>query len=163
MSVEVEPQRLQSARSNIIRLDLHDWRTHGFDSKDVAIVIDHADYLSDRLFFGTFVAVLCQAAWRANLRLDSDGFPDDYHQPFNMHAVLLLDTRSPTDLIGTPGSAHDIETSMHDGRLLVSLDETEWPTTIRTNRMDEVYCHSPPGLLKRICGSTNRANKASKA
>jgi hypothetical protein len=98
MSVEVEPQRLQSARSNIIRLDgrkllepsqvftpfnaamqipdnfsrtwdalpgcLHDWRTHGFDSEDVAIVIDHADDLSDRLFFGTFVAVLCQMVTR---------------------------------------------------------------------------------------------------
>ncbi len=113
---------------------LHDWHAHGLDSKDVAIIIDHADDLADRPFLGTFVAVLCQAAWRANLRLDSDGIPDDYNQPFTMHAVFLLDTRSPADLPGTVGGARDIEMRMRDRRLLVSLDETEWPTSIRTGR-----------------------------
>ncbi|WP_051704454.1 barstar family protein [Glycomyces sp. NRRL B-16210] len=113
---------------------LHDWHAHGFGSKEVAILIDHADELASKAFLGTFVAVLCQAAWQANLRLDSDGNPDEHLQPFTMHTVFLLDIHSPATLTEIVGSTRDVETTVRHGRLLASLDATAWPSTARDDR-----------------------------
>lgn len=71
---------------------LHDWHGHGGATRDVAIVVDHADELLGAEFLGLFVSVLCQAAWNANFQLDADGDPHgEPWTPFTQHFVLLLD------------------------------------------------------------------------
>ncbi|MGW6026428.1 barstar family protein [Streptomyces sp. NPDC055099] len=41
---------------------LHDWHGHCGETRDVAVLIDHADDLLTADFLGLFISVLCQAA-----------------------------------------------------------------------------------------------------
>lgn len=98
------------------------------DEQDTAVVVDHADGLLDVDFLGTFVSVLCQAAWRANLRLDADGLPDPDLRPFALHFVFLLDGTSPADFAEAVSAGMDVEVSFGEGCLMVTLAGDDWPT-----------------------------------
>lgn len=67
--------------------DLHgDW--HG--DRDVLIVISDAEALFGMDYFPLFVAILCEAAERANLSLDADGNPRS-RRPIGLHFVFMAD------------------------------------------------------------------------
>ncbi|MFJ2232973.1 barstar family protein [Streptomyces sp. NPDC087859] len=98
------------------------------DEQDTAVVIDHADGLLGVDFLGVFVSVLCQAAWRANLRLDADGVPDPDWNPFALHFVFLLDSASPAAFAEAVSAGMDMEVSLDEGRLMATLAGDDWPT-----------------------------------
>jgi hypothetical protein len=100
------------------------WR-HGRDGTGLAVLIDDADLLLGAEHLGLFVSVLCQAAWRTNLRLDADGAPY-VDPPVAMHFVLLLNELSPAEFAGQVGSGKDVATEMVDGRLTATLTG-DWP------------------------------------
>ncbi|MGW0909349.1 barstar family protein [Streptomyces sp. NPDC002853] len=112
---------------------LHDWHGHGHGhghgggTKDVAVLIDHADGLSKADFLGLFVSVLCQAAWQANLRLDADGVPDHDTPPHTLHFVFVCDTTPPTAFAEAAASGMDVEVQRDEGRLTATLTGGDWP------------------------------------
>ena len=76
----------------------------------LALLIDGADLLLDVEHLGLFVAVLCQAAWRAHV----DPGPA-------VHFVLLLDEVGPDAFEPRLGSRQGVTTEMVDGRLTATL------------------------------------------
>ncbi|MFJ3876793.1 barstar family protein [Streptomyces sp. NPDC090077] len=109
---------------------LHDWHGHGGDTKDVAVLIDDADALLDAGFTGIFVSMLCEAAWKANLKLDADGIPDD-DPPFTLHFVFLLAHVPPTAFAPSVARGPDVEAILHDDRLVATLTDDHWPEPAR--------------------------------
>lgn len=105
---------------------LHD-RNDRHDRTDSVVLIEHADGLLGADFLGVFVSVLCQAAWRGNLQLDADGAPDPDWMPFALHFVFVLDDTSPAAFTGAAAGGMDVEVSLEEGRLMVTLDGDEWP------------------------------------
>ncbi|MEU7821358.1 barstar family protein [Catellatospora sp. NPDC049133] len=106
---------------------LHDWHGHGSDTRDIAVLIDNADDLHGVSFLGIFVAVLCDAAWRANYQLDSDGIPNEWWSPFTLHFVFLLGETQPDAFAEAVASDPDNRVTVQNGRLTVTLGE-DWPT-----------------------------------
>ncbi|MGW7068554.1 barstar family protein [Streptomyces sp. NPDC054855] len=106
---------------------LHDWHGHGGETKDVAVLIDHADDLLHADFLGRFVSVLCQAAWRANLQLDADGTPDEDTPPFTLHFAFLLDTSPPAAFASAAAKGMDVAVNHEEGRLTATLTGADWP------------------------------------
>jgi Barstar (barnase inhibitor) len=96
---------------------------HG--GRDIAVVIDHADCLLGVDYLGLFVSVLCQAAWQANLRLDSDGRPQG-DAPFALHFVLLVDEIPVGKFAAGVADGRYVVVEAQDGRLLASLGG-DWP------------------------------------
>lgn len=76
-----------------------------------------------------FVSVLCQAAWRANLRLDADGHALD-DPPLALHFVLLLDTIPADAFAARVGSGRDVAITVTDGRL-TATSTGDWPDADR--------------------------------
>ncbi|MFF1871740.1 barstar family protein [Kitasatospora herbaricolor] len=106
---------------------LHDWHGHGGATKDVAIVVDHADELLGAEFLGLFVSVLCQAAWKANFQLDADGDPHgEPWTPFTQHFVLTLDHTAPAAFADGAAAGTDVGVALQDGRLTATLTGEEW-------------------------------------
>lgn len=106
---------------------LHDWHAHGLSSKDVAVLIDHADELVGKAFLGLLVAVLCQASWHANFQVDADRLPNEYSPPFTMHFVFVLDGISPSSLIEAAGGHPEIEATLQGDLLTATLIGADWP------------------------------------
>ncbi|MFD0353988.1 barstar family protein [Streptomyces sp. NPDC127110] len=106
---------------------LHDWHGHGADSKDIAVLIDHADALLDAEFTGLFVSVLCEAAWKANLQLDADGIPHEDWPPFTLHFVFLLEHVPPAAFAPAAARDADVGVALVDGRLTATLTGDDWP------------------------------------
>ncbi|MGW6060384.1 barstar family protein [Streptomyces sp. NPDC055189] len=106
---------------------LQDWHGHGGASRDAAVVIDSADDLLSADFLGCFVSVLCQAAWRANLRLDADGNPDEGTPPFTLHTAFLLNNTPPTAFAGPAATDMDVAVRLDEGRLTATLTGEDWP------------------------------------
>jgi hypothetical protein len=99
------------------------------DTADQVVLIEHADGLLGAGFLGVFVSVLCQAAWRANLRLDADGVPDPDWTPFALHFVFVLDGIPPADFAEAVAVAGgmDVEVSLGEGRPVATLSGEDWP------------------------------------
>ncbi|MFI5912432.1 barstar family protein [Dactylosporangium sp. NPDC051541] len=106
---------------------LHDWHGHGAASRDLAVLIDHADALLSTDFFGLFISVLCIAAWKANLQLDADGIPHEEIAPFALHFVFLLDNTAPAAFAEPAASGADVGVALLDGRLTATLVGDDWP------------------------------------
>ncbi|MEU9742669.1 barstar family protein [Micromonospora chersina] len=106
---------------------LHDWHGHGADTKDLAVLIDRADNLATADFLGLFISVLCEAAWRANLQLDADGFPHEHWSPFALHFVFLLTETAPAAFAEPAATGMDVGVALTDGRLTATLTGTDWP------------------------------------
>lgn len=106
---------------------LHDWHGHGRDTKDLAVLIDHADALHEAEFLGLLVSVLCQAAWNANLRLDADGEPDPYRRPFTLHFAFLLDDTTPAAFTEAVARGMDVKVTLDQERLTATLADEDWP------------------------------------
>ncbi|WP_327358896.1 barstar family protein [Streptomyces sp. NBC_01304] len=106
---------------------LHDWHGHGGDTKDAAILIDHADALLGSEFLGLFVSVLCQAGWKANLQLDADGVPHANWPPFTLHFVFLLNHTPPAAAAEAAAHGLDVGVALRDGRLTATLTGEDWP------------------------------------
>ncbi len=104
---------------------LSDPHSHWHSGRPIAIVIDHADLLLRAEHLGVFVSVLCQTAWRTNLRLDADGRPQDDPR-LALHFVLLLDTLPAHAFAAPVGSGRDVAIKVADGRLTAILTG-DWP------------------------------------
>lgn len=95
--------------------DLHgSW--HG--GRPVVVVVGDIDVLIEKDFFALFVSLLCEAAERANLSLDSDGFPRG-RAPFPLHFIFFANH----DLEGIAERLRerdDILVRESDGCILVS-------------------------------------------
>jgi RNAse (barnase) inhibitor barstar len=89
---------------------------HGM--RPVVVVMNDADVLIDKEFFPLFIALLCEAAERANLSLDADGLPRD-RQPFPLHFVLLLRFSEIQKVAERLGMRDDILIHESEGRLLI--------------------------------------------
>jgi hypothetical protein len=102
---------------------LHDWHGHGADSRDLAVLIDGADVLAEAEFLGLLIAILCEAAWRANLQLDADGIPHtgSFRQPFALHFVLLVDATAPETFAAHAATDPDVHIAVTDGRLTATM------------------------------------------
>jgi RNAse (barnase) inhibitor barstar len=95
--------------------DLHgSW--HG--KRPVAIVVEDADVLVGKEFFPLFIAVLCEAAERANLSLDADGLPRS-RPPFPLHFVFFLARCELREAAEALRMRDDILIRESGGRLLV--------------------------------------------
>ncbi|PZF86354.1 hypothetical protein C1I93_27885 [Micromonospora endophytica] len=95
--------------------DLHgSW--HG--KRCVVVVVEDADGLVEKDFFPLFIALLCEAAERANLSLDADGIPRG-RPPFPLHFVFLLRRCEPREVAERLGIRDDIFIRQSEGRLLV--------------------------------------------
>lgn len=96
--------------------DLHgSW--HG--ERAVVIIVEGAELLVNKNFFPLFVALLCEAAERANLSLDADGLPRG-RSPFPLHFVFFVggcDLRVLADMLRT---RNDIYIHEWGDRLLIS-------------------------------------------
>ncbi|EFL19557.1 barstar family protein [Streptomyces sp. C] len=110
---------------------LHDWHGHGGDSRDIAVLIDHADALLDAGFTGLFVSVLCEAAWKANPQLDADGIPHEDWPPFTLHFVFLLEHVPPAAFEPAVRQGPDVVVAVEDGRLSATLTGDDWPEGVR--------------------------------
>jgi hypothetical protein len=108
---------------------LHDWHSDGAGSRDLAVLIDGADDLAGVDFLGLFIAMLCDAAWRANLQLDVDGVPHagPLRQPFALHFVFLLAEAQPEIFAGSAATDPDVEVTLADGRLTATLTGPDGP------------------------------------
>lgn len=106
---------------------LHDWHGPGHGNQDLAILIEHADDLLKSDFLGLFVSVLAQAAWHSNLRLDADGELDEWRPRTAQHFVFLLDHTAPAAFTEKVARGVDVVVAFQDGRLLVTLTDTDWP------------------------------------
>ncbi len=60
--------------------------------------------------------MLCQAAWKANLQLDADGFPHENRPPFALHFVLLLDRVPHSVFAEAAAGGGDIDVTIDVGR-----------------------------------------------
>ena len=109
---------------------LHDWHGHGADSRDLAVLIEGADDLASADFLGLFVAMLCEAAWRANVQLDADGVrhTEWFRRPFALHFVFLLDEAEPETFAAPASTDPDVGVAVTDGRLTATLSGPDWPT-----------------------------------
>ncbi|MGW2558807.1 hypothetical protein ACWCXB_06060 [Streptomyces sp. NPDC001514] len=87
----------------------------------------HADELLGADHLGLFVSVLCQAAWRANLQLDTDGVPHGTCSPFALHFVFLLDRTRPAAFAEAVVRGQDVGVAHADGRLTATLTGEDWP------------------------------------
>ncbi|MEV0529387.1 barstar family protein [Streptomyces sp. NPDC050439] len=110
---------------------LHDWHGHGGETKDVAVLIDHADDLLGADFLGLFVSVLCQAAWQANLQLDADGAPNGDPPPHTLHFAFVLDTAPPTAFAEPAASGMDVSVKRDEERLTATSTGEDWPEADR--------------------------------
>ncbi|WP_433268358.1 barstar family protein [Micromonospora vinacea] len=104
---------------------LHDWHGHGSDTMDVAVLIDWADQLLGAEFLGLLVSVLCEAAWKANLQLDADGYPHEDRPPFSLHFVFLLKDTAPAAFAEAAASGTDVGVALTGGRLTATLTGTD--------------------------------------
>lgn len=109
---------------------LDDWHGHANTTDDVAIMIDDADELLYADILGILVAVLCQAAWKANLRLDADGKPhdDEHWTPRALHTVFLLGHTPPAAFAARAASDLDVAVVVDGGRLSATLTGPDWPS-----------------------------------
>ncbi|WP_053785556.1 barstar family protein [Streptomyces sp. XY332] len=106
---------------------LHDWHGPGHGEQNVAVLIDNADGLLDAEFLPLFVSVLCEAAWKANLRLDADGIRDEDLSPFALHFVFLLEHTPPAAFAESVSKGQDVGLGFLDGRLTATLASLQWP------------------------------------
>ena len=106
---------------------LHDWHGHGADTRDLAVLIDGADELASVDFLGLFISVLCEAAWKANLQLDADGYPHAHWSPFALHFVFLLTETAPVAFAEPAATGRDVGVTLTHGRLTAILSGTDWP------------------------------------
>jgi hypothetical protein len=111
---------------------LHERHSHTAATSDLAILIEHADPLLGADHLGLFVAVLCQGAWQANLRIDGDGYLDvDYNERNALHVVFLLDETDPAEFAGPAATDEDVWVELVDGRLTASNTGEEFPAAPR--------------------------------
>ncbi|GIF76557.1 barstar family protein [Asanoa siamensis] len=97
--------------------DLHgSW--HG--RRPVVVVVESADDLATRDFFPLLVALLCEAAERANLSLDADGQPRT-RPPFPLHFVFFVE--SPPEVARSLSSRDDLTCAVTDNRLDISATQ----------------------------------------
>ncbi|MEU8185354.1 barstar family protein [Micromonospora sp. NPDC049044] len=95
--------------------DLHgSW--HG--KRPVVVLVEEADVLVGKDFFPLFIALLCEAAERANLSLDADGIPRD-RPPFPLHFMFFLVHRDVREVATVLSTRDDMLIRQSDGRLLV--------------------------------------------
>ncbi|MCW2144483.1 Barstar (barnase inhibitor) [Actinoplanes cyaneus] len=95
--------------------DLHgSW--HG--KRSVVVVVEDADDLVEKEFFPLFIALLCEAAERANLSLDADNLPRS-RPPFPLHFVFFLARFDMREIAGLLSLRDDLLIRESDGRLLV--------------------------------------------
>jgi hypothetical protein len=95
--------------------DLHgSW--HG--GRAVVVVVEAADVLVGREFFPLFIALLCEAAERANLSLDADGEPRT-RPPFPLHFVFLMDRFDPAAVADRLRTRDNVLVDEREGRLLI--------------------------------------------
>jgi hypothetical protein len=107
---------------------LHDWHSHHGGTDDRAVLIEHADVLLHAEHLGVLVAVLCQAAWQSNLRIDADGYLDvEYHDRSALHFVLLLDETAPEAFAGPATTRGDVRVDLAEGRLTATNTGPDWP------------------------------------
>jgi RNAse (barnase) inhibitor barstar len=96
--------------------DLHgSW--HG--NLPVVVVLEDADVLVDQDFFPLFIALLCEAAERANLSLDADDLPRD-RPPFPLHFLFFIGRHDCGEIIDRLHVRDDVLVRESEGRLLVS-------------------------------------------
>ncbi|MGW4648407.1 barstar family protein [Kitasatospora sp. NPDC004289] len=105
---------------------LHDLHGPWHGNRAVAVLVDRADQLLTAEHLGLLVSMLCQAAWRANLRLDSDGFPDDM-PAFPLHFVFLLDHLPAEAFTAGVTTDPDVTIRLTGGRLTAALTGPDWP------------------------------------
>jgi len=117
---------------------LHDWHGHGADTKALAVLIDEADDLVGADFLGLFVSALCEAAWKANLQLDADGYPHENWPPFALHFVFLVRATAPVAFAEPAATDADVSVALSDGRLTATLTGVDWPNP------DSAMPFSPP-------------------
>lgn len=109
---------------------LHDWHSHASETDDRAVLIDHADALLHVEHLGVLVAVLCQAAWQSNLRIDADGYLDvEYQDRSALHFVFLLDETAPEAFAGPASVKADVRVARTGGRLTATNTGPDWPAT----------------------------------
>ncbi|GAA1655626.1 barstar family protein [Actinoplanes couchii] len=106
---------------------LNDWHPHTTAGKGLTVVIDHADHLAHADFLGIFVSVLCQAAWNANRRLDTDGNPHDERPAYPLHFILLTEQTTPAAFTDGATTGMDVAVTVTDGRLTATLTGPDWP------------------------------------
>jgi hypothetical protein len=104
---------------------LHDWHGHEAAGQGLAVLIDDADRLARADFLEVFISVRCEAAWKANLQLDADGFADEDRPPFPLHFVFLLTEIAPAAFAGA-ASGTDVAVTLTDGRLTATLTGADW-------------------------------------
>ncbi|GIE33676.1 hypothetical protein Ait01nite_067210 [Actinoplanes italicus] len=108
---------------------LHERHGHGSATADLAVLIDHADELLHADHLGLFVAVLCQGAWQANLRIDADGYLDVDYAPRNaLHFVFLLDATDPEAFAGPAATEPEVLTALVGGRLTATTTGPDHPS-----------------------------------
>lgn len=76
---------------------LSDDHVLGHGANGTVVIVEHSDVLLDADFLPIFVAILGEAAERANRRLDADGRRDDETPVQALHLVFLLDSVPPQD------------------------------------------------------------------
>ncbi|WP_433652730.1 barstar family protein [Micromonospora zamorensis] len=91
----------------------------GHRKKAVTVVVDSADPLIGTDFFPLFLAILCEAAERANLSLDADGEPREF-PPFPLHFVFLLSEVEPSVVIERVREREDLRIEASGDRLLIT-------------------------------------------
>lgn len=87
----------------------------------VAIVVEDADPIVDKDFFPLFIALLCEAADRANLSLDADNMPRD-RAPFPLHFIFFIRRASVGHISDRLRERRDLSIRESDGRLLVTSE-----------------------------------------
>ncbi len=97
---------------------LDDFHGTGHGRLPVVIIVKNSDVLIDRDFFPLFLALLCEAAERANLSLDADGLPRD-RSPFPLHFVFFLAHRGLGEVAEVLRTRDDMLVRESDGRLLI--------------------------------------------
>ena len=97
---------------------LDDLHSAGHGRLPVAVVVEDADQVVNEEFFPLFVAILCEAAERANLSLDADDLPRD-RPPFPLHFVFLVKDAGIGQVAAQLHKRGDMVIRESDGRLLV--------------------------------------------
>ncbi|MEV6606902.1 barstar family protein [Kutzneria sp. NPDC051319] len=98
---------------------LDDLHSSGHGQLPVAVVVEDADPVVDTDFFPLFIALLCEAADRANLSLDADDLPRD-RPPFPLHFIFFTKRTNRKQLADRLRERDDLSVHESDDRVLVS-------------------------------------------
>jgi RNAse (barnase) inhibitor barstar len=98
---------------------LDDLHGSGHGRLPVAVVVEDADPVVDAGFFPLFIALLCEAADRANLSLDADNLPRD-RPPFPLHFVFFTNRTNRKQLADRLRERDDLAIVESGDRVLVS-------------------------------------------